>query len=293
MLEEVVKYLPDVDPSSFDAEDSKICMFCKDKGGKFIWANKGFLGYFHLSLPQIIGRTEDELNLAEDTVGLAEDEEDVLKNGQYIKKLIDLIADGVRREALYTEFPLFDKERSIIGLMGFFMDVTGYRRVKEDWKTNALTDDLTGLWNRDAWEEEIAKDLNKPTYVAFFDLDHFKEQNDTYGHEYGDAFLKKFAEELKKAFGVEHCFRYGGDEFFVLGSFTSEDDIRDRYETLKKALTGVDILERKGININTSCGFVYKTPRSKEEKKMMLHDADARLYEAKHAGRNQIAGKAI
>lgn len=163
-------------------------------------------------------RSHNELDLVEDTVGLAEDEEDVLKSGQYTKKLIDLIADGVRREALYTEFPLLDKKRNIIGLMGFFMDVTGYRRVKDDWKLNALTDGLTGLWNMDAWEEEISKDIDKPTYVAFFDLDHFKEQNDTYGHNCGDAFLKKFSDEMKKAFGVEHCYRYGGDEFFVLGS---------------------------------------------------------------------------
>ena len=64
-------------------------------------------------------------------------------------------------------------------------------------------------------------------------------------------------------------------------------------EEVAKYLTGVDILERKSIYINTSCGFVYKTPKGKEEKKAMLHEADTCLYAAKHKGRNKIVGKAL
>ena len=289
MFSDVLKYMLDADPASFDAEDAKIGMYCKSKEGKFLWANKGFLGYFHLTLPQITGQREDELNLALDSDALRKIEDDVLINGLYIKKIIDVAASGTKRKILVTEFPVFDKGRNIIGLMGYFMDITPYKRLQEAWKEDALTDDLTGLKNRKAWSDVASEHLEHPTVVAFFDIDHFKQMNDKHGHDHGDELLKKYAGALERIYGYENCYRYGGDEFLVIAEFISEDDMDQKFNEMKEALVNLDILGEK-FSINTSCGYVYKSPKSIPEIEDMIKKADKQLYQAKEAGRNQIIG---
>jgi diguanylate cyclase (GGDEF)-like protein len=146
----------------------------------------------------------------------------------------------------------------------------------------ARTDDLTGLPNRRAWEEEVPRELlraereGRPLCVAMIDLDHFKEFNDERGHQAGDRFLKQAAAawgvELR---GTDFLARYGGEEFaLVLPNCTPEQamEVADRL----RAATP----EGETCSIGIACWDGLESPPG------LLGRADGALYDAKRAGRN-------
>jgi diguanylate cyclase (GGDEF)-like protein len=146
----------------------------------------------------------------------------------------------------------------------------------------ARTDDLTGLPNRRAWDEELPRELlrskreERPLCVAMIDLDHFKEFNDERGHQAGDRFLKQAAAawgvELR---GTDFLARYGGEEFaLALPGCTPEQAI-EVAERIRAATP-----EGETCSIGIACWD------SEEESASLLGRADAALYQAKHRGRN-------
>ncbi len=146
----------------------------------------------------------------------------------------------------------------------------------------ALTDPLTGLANRRAWEEELrrevarAKRTSNRLALVMLDLDHFKELNDSQGHQAGDTVLAEAAASWRNAVRTtDFLARYGGDEFAML-----LPDCPSEY--------GETVLERIRTAIPTGCsasaGIAYWD--GKETAEALLSLADAALYEAKRAGRN-------
>lgn len=146
----------------------------------------------------------------------------------------------------------------------------------------ARTDDLTGLPNRRAWEEEVPRELlraereGRPLCVAMIDLDHFKEFNDERGHQAGDRFLKQAAAawdvELR---GTDFLARYGGEEFaLVLPNCTPE-----------QAMEVADRL-RAATPEGETCSIGIASWDGQESAPALLGRADGALYEAKRAGRN-------
>jgi len=146
----------------------------------------------------------------------------------------------------------------------------------------ARTDDLTGLPNRRAWEEELPRELmrskrtDQPLCVAMIDLDHFKQFNDERGHQAGDRFLKQAA----AAWGVElrgsdFLARYGGEEFaLALPGCTPEQAI----EVAERVRAATPEGETCSIGIAFWDGG--------ETAPTLLGRADTALYQAKHRGRN-------
>ena len=146
----------------------------------------------------------------------------------------------------------------------------------------ALTDPLTGLANRRAWEEELRREVARARRhshrlaLVMLDLDHFKELNDTQGHQAGDTVLAEAAASWRTAVRTtDFLARYGGDEFAML-----LPDCPDEY--------GEKVLERIRTAIPTGCscsaGIAYWN--GSETAESLLARADAALYEAKRAGRN-------
>lgn len=135
------------------------------------------------------------------------------------------------------------------------------------WHKLAVTDDLTGLYNRNAYNlyvEKSIKDVKKKEKgIILFDIDDFKLINDTKGHLAGDIALKNVAKVLLEVF-CDHkyrVFRIGGDEFSVLAEGVSEKEIIKRLITLKKRLDVYgDISLSKGYSIigdNPEEAFTY------------------------------------
>ncbi len=168
----------------------------------------------------------------------------------------------------------------------------------------ALTDSLTGLYNRRYLEVHLEKllhkniDNKKTLAVLMIDIDHFKAVNDTYGHNVGDQILKIFADRLKdKLRSFDLVARLGGEEFVVILPDVSEERAFMVAERLRTAIADepfVCSVPQGSLSITTSLGgaLIDPTPHGVEE---VLKRADKCLYDAKEQGRNccvfEVVGK--
>lgn len=165
----------------------------------------------------------------------------------------------------------------------------------------SLTDPLTGLPNRRAIEAWANREISGaarhsfPFWVVMADLDHFKQVNDTHGHEAGDIVLKRFAELLKANTRASNmCARLGGEEFFIglthvesAGVQIAVERIRTQFEAKSFEFNGTTLRVTASFGI---AGLQASTPSTLEQ---LLRDADAALYRAKENGRNRVEWAAM
>ena len=159
----------------------------------------------------------------------------------------------------------------------------------------AITDGLTGLYlvrhfkNKLASEEKRAKRYNKIFSILFFDIDHFKKFNDTYGHHIGDEVLKQVATIFKNSLrdGIDLAARYGGEEMIAL---LPETDIKGAYivaERLRNAVANHEFTGYKtSLHVTISIG-ISEFPSSDTDSLELIRKADTALYQSKEGGRNK------
>lgn len=166
------------------------------------------------------------------------------------------------------------------------------RAKNEDLERLSVTDGLTGLTNHRALMQRLSDEAlrsrrNKhPFVVIMTDVDHFKQYNDAFGHPQGDAVLKQVAALLKESTRTVDCVaRYGGEEFAVL---LPETNMSGGLEVAERIRARVETAEFPGRPVTLSLG-VAEFPKHAKEPQGVLEAADAALYIAKRAGRNQVA----
>jgi two-component system cell cycle response regulator len=158
----------------------------------------------------------------------------------------------------------------------------------------AMHDPLTGVLNRRAFAGALSRELSrKRRYenvlaVGICDVDHFKQINDTHGHQAGDEVLcglvRLIGSNLR---GHDVLGRHGGDEFVVLTEHTREDGAGILYERLRAAVAGSPITTGAG-DIPITVSFGVKLAAAGETEAELLAAADRALYQAKTSGRNQV-----
>ena len=160
-------------------------------------------------------------------------------------------------------------------------------------KALAVTDPLTGLYNRmlltDTLDGAIAvrQRQGTPATLLLIDIDHFKQINDTRGHDTGDAVLVDVARHLQaRVRRVDRVFRIGGEEFLVLLAGTDLEPARLVAESMRAAFAGRDMLP--GLAVTVSIGIAALGDG--EVWSGWMKRADEALYRAKHEGRNRIVG---
>lgn len=166
------------------------------------------------------------------------------------------------------------------------------QRNEELIQSMALTDQLTGLYNRHHLETCLtqaiarARESGQSGYLIFIDMDDFKIINDAYGHDYGDAILKDLAAFLRSHFGdSDHIFRFGGDEFVILLEPEKAKDIYDVMGgLLQRAQLPWNVLERT-FYCTLSVGVV-RFPEGREDSQEIIKNADIAMYQAKKMGKN-------
>lgn len=161
-------------------------------------------------------------------------------------------------------------------------------------KNESMTDHLTGLLTRRAYSNEIRKiensyQRNNTQYaVVFFDLDHFKKINDTYGHDGGDVVLKTFAKVLEKCTRENDIVgRYGGEEFVAIVHFNLNRELLQYLKRVKTIVTANDFKYKdKKVKVTFSAGVAVRSNHISYAS--AIQKADMLLYESKKNGRNQI-----
>lgn len=164
----------------------------------------------------------------------------------------------------------------------------------------AITDSLTGLYNRRYMESHLAAMVqdglqsNKPVSILIFDIDFFKSVNDTHGHAAGDTVLKEFAQRISQNVrGVDLACRMGGEEFVVVMPDTDLSYAMMVAERLRQRV-GEHPFKIEGgaeLNVTVSIGIgVVEEAGDTGEK--VLERADAALYRAKRDGRNRVVAEA-
>lgn len=164
----------------------------------------------------------------------------------------------------------------------------------------AYTDALTGLWNRRALDE-MAGDLSGSSTplvethgLILIDVDYFKSINDTYGHVVGDVVLREVANRIKGiATGALQVFRYGGEEFAVLSTGKSLQELCAVAEDIRRVFARGSINVPPDIDLQVTASFgVAVRSESITTWFDLLREADFALYRAKAMGRNQLVSAA-
>ncbi|MDJ0764615.1 MAG: diguanylate cyclase [Myxococcota bacterium] len=173
------------------------------------------------------------------------------------------------------------------------------KELNQDLEKRALTDDLTGLPNRRAFDEgltreiERAKRLNAPLSLMMLDVDFFKKFNDTHGHQVGDLVLKGVGKTIQEnARSCDLPARYGGEEFAIILPHTNLEGALIAAERVRAAVETLCIeTDKARLKVTISIGVATtKDPNESRANIMLLRRADDALYEAKEAGRNCVKG---
>tara|TARA_Y100000588_G_scaffold41528_1_gene39634 strand:- start:15387 stop:17126 length:1740 start_codon:yes stop_codon:yes gene_type:complete len=163
--------------------------------------------------------------------------------------------------------------------------------IKKKLKKYTEIDDLTKIYNR-RFLSKIAHELHnqKNDYsLIIFDLDNFKNINDTYGHQFGDDVLIKVTEESRKILRNNDYFgRYGGEEFVVFLPNTNIEDTIEIADRIRIAISNIDfIYDNKKVNVTASFGVNSFDPELNVNE--VFEIADKRLYKSKDNGKNIIS----
>jgi diguanylate cyclase (GGDEF)-like protein len=159
---------------------------------------------------------------------------------------------------------------------------------------NATTDPLTGLYNRRFFDDYFEKELNRSIRyshrlaLVVFDLHHFKEVNDRYGHPQGDVVLQMLATTLRKSMRTsDYAFRHGGDEFALLLPQSDTEQATAMSRRLRAAFAAT--IEPLGLGIPLELDYglsVY--PDDGEHQDILFRVADERLYQLKNLPRSPV-----
>lgn len=179
-------------------------------------------------------------------------------------------------------------------VFGVGKDITERKQTEEKLAYMATHDQLTGLPNRtlfnDRLEHELARSRRDKRMLAviLFDLDRFKEVNDTLGHSVGDLLLKELGGRLKGCLRhSDTVARMGGDEFFMLlCDITGERDADVIAEKILETIREPFMIERHKINITASLGVAFY-PNDGGDVETLVKKADIAMYQTKGSGRDQ------
>lgn len=193
-------------------------------------------------------------------------------------------------------------QEEIIRLMSLMSNLTSIAienaQLMEKTREQAIRDGLTGLYNHRYFHEVLEKQLDlaqkegRPIGLFMVDIDHFKNFNDTYGHQAGDFVLQETARLLKsQAETSDFAARYGGEEFVLI---LSRPDVKSMVQTAQKIrrTTEASVFQSGKVNLKVTIslgGAIYQSSEGKPLKKdELIKRADQALYQAKEGGRNRV-----
>ncbi len=206
---------------------------------------------------------------------------------------LELITAKGRRIWVHTYAEVTMQAGKAIRVTGAFQDITDKKLAEQEiWKQGNF-DFLTDLPNRrlfrDRLEQELKKNqrTGKSLAVLFIDLDHFKEINDTFGHDQGDKIIREAAQRLSSLIrNTDTLARIGGDEFTVIiGELDNHQSVERIANNIVEAFKTPFEIGKEQAFLSASIGITF-SPEDGNESDSLLKNADQAMYEAKKQGRN-------
>ncbi|MFW6025713.1 MAG: sensor domain-containing diguanylate cyclase, partial [Candidatus Woesearchaeota archaeon] len=256
-------------------------VYFKNKKREFILANDLAAKDLGLeSKKEIIGKKDDDFLSGRVLKETIEEENKVMDDLEPMRKVKKV---GDNRWASVTKAPYIDINGKLKGIIGINQDITERKKTELELKKErnrieyiSFHDELTGLYNRRFFEEEMKRFENsrvKPIAIVVADLDNLKVVNDTYGHDKGDEYIINAAKSLKKVTREEDIVaRLGGDEFSMILPEVSKKDAESFCERVRK--------ECSKKNVSISLGYAIKKSSDKGLEKTFTK-ADKKMYEEK------------
>ena len=229
-------------------------------------------------VPEIL--PEPLLHMAGGSSALAGEGRDVMHLGRFLKVQVTSLHRG----------------RSFLGTLLLIGDNTQTVHLLEELQKTAMTDPLTGVFNRRQLFQILQREVERfdryqaPLSLILMDLDHFKRINDRHGHPCGDAALRHVVGILRQeSRQTDVLGRYGGEEFVVVLPHTPLEQAVRVAERMRSALAGTPLIWEEGqVWLTASMGvgaLQGKAPRALEA---WLREVDQALYQAKALGRNRV-----
>lgn len=192
--------------------------------------------------------------------------------------------------------PVIDKKGQVLGKTIILNDVTQMILLMENLRHFSSVDDLTQIYNRRHFMELCKKELDRvrrykhAVSLIIFDIDHFKQINDSYGHEAGDLVLKMVAKKSAASLRASDILgRYGGEEFAVLLPETSVQEACRVAERLREKIAGYKVpCSNERVSVTASFGVTGASAGQNFRLKNLIRKADEALYQAKADGRNCV-----
>ena len=268
-----------------------------DPSSRIIYSNPAFADIWSIPADEaLLGRNLFEaLQLAEDAVS---------DLGAFTTELPDLVASrhvsparevnlASGRTLRVRVCPVQSDAGGNLGAVLIHEDITLARESESQLAFLAERDPLTGLYNRRRFERELGERMDHATRekqrlaLLFFDLDEFKSVNDLFGHRMGDAVLLRVAGEIRSHLRRnEFLARIGGDEFALLVSDISDQNLRSLADRLMRTL-GALTFNQGDVRLSLTSSLGIATyPAHASTPQELIAQADAAMYQAKDAGKN-------
>ncbi|OOZ39266.1 bifunctional diguanylate cyclase/phosphodiesterase [Solemya elarraichensis gill symbiont] len=285
--------------SAFESQQG---MMVTDEQNRILQVNHAFIEMRGYSEAEIIGNTPRMLQSGRhDTAFYKEMWEDINRDGYWHGEIWDKRKSGEIYPKWLSITAVTNTDGKVTHYVGVHTDITERKNAEQKIESLAFFDQLTGLPNRtlllDRLKQLIAvsKRNNQYSAILMIDLDHFKNLNDTLGHDKGDIFLAQVARRLEDCTrAIDTVARLGGDEFIVILPELSPDkkraaDIAEKVtEKILEALNQDYTLDNASHHSSASIGVCLFGTESITTEELMKQ-ADLAMYKSKSAGRNSLS----
>jgi diguanylate cyclase (GGDEF)-like protein len=248
--------------------------------------------YFEMKVNAEVGSIVDSFNLHKT---IAEIKSLVIQKIENIKKLVTRKKEEERQRSRSAQEKMKKLSQRILQAE---RDAREMGKKAERFQLAAMKDGLTGLYNRNAFDAKIQEtlkafnEIGEPFSIILFDVDRFKEINDTFGHVAGDKVLKKVAQCLKESFRKnDFIARYGGDEFVVAIERLTREMARERVLNFRKALKKRRFTShaRGDVTLTVSAGIALAMDGDTLES--LIERADKAMYASKQKSNETLSSQ--